>query len=194
MASTRKTRDYKSAYQRRKELAQSRGFSSPYAETKQRAQRGVLVGPATAERAALSKWGVSRRQFEAMRIANLEYGYPSERLTKKRSRNQSVKRRLNEAIILNSYDASRDVEGDWSDDRIGYVITFNKAIVDPRTNYASLFDENGLRKMRGGRPLSNRWQKAFMTQYADKATGKGRRRKYMEVDEFESRYGTYGTL
>jgi len=192
MTGQRKTPDYKKVYQQRKERLAKRGLT-PYQAEKLRKERGSIVyGPVDEKRATLAKFGVSERQFEGMRIANLEHA-PFE-FEKFKPKSKKAKRALSQAAMLNYYDDKRDIPNDWSEDRVGYVVSFFRAIVDPRTNYDSLLDKDGNRIiLKNGKRKSNKWQKLYLTQYAE-----GVRRRndeyvyygnFLDPDEYDERYG-----
>ncbi len=192
MASARKARDYSAEYANRKQAAARIGQTPAGL----RRRGGSVYGPLPQERSVLAEYGVTPREFEAMRIANLEYG-PQTRLYDKKAKHRETQHWLTMAQRINEYDQDLDVPGDWSDARVGYVVSFYKAIVDPRTNYSSLPDVEGNREYKSGakkgKRRTNRWQKLYLTRFAstirDKRNGKIREHGVMDMHDFEVRYG-----
>jgi len=174
MTGTPRKRDYAAEYARRKERLSRIGLT-PYSARK----RGSSVfGPVSQKQAMLSKFGVTEREFEAMRIRNRDYAEP--RFDKWHTEDKAKRKRIGQAIAINTYNESKDIPNDWSEERVGYVTSFYRAIVDPRTNYESLLDSEGRRRRtRKGKPATNKWQAALLVKYSG----------IMELDEFEVRYG-----
>lgn len=210
MTGRRKPVDQKARYAREKARAAQIGQQlygtpvTPYRLKKLREQQGFIgAGPVKQEYSALAGWGITAREFQMMRTRNLEYLFP-ESVLSRNPKHKTSKLRQHQAISANSYDWEfGENDNDWSDDRIGYVVTFFHAIVDPRTNYGSLLDSDGKRRFKKvGRkeyPVSNKWQRLYLTKYGRSVeTRSGMRAAYlkhagiMSVDEFERRYGLYG--
>lgn len=173
MTGTPRKRDYAAEYQRRKNRLANVGLT-PYSARK----RGSSVyGPVSQKQSMLAKFGVSEREFEAMRIRNRDYAEP--RFDKWHTDNKAKRKRLAQATAINTYNETLDDPNNWSEERVGYVVSFYRAIVDPRYNYSSLLNKDGTRKTRKGKPLTNQWQANLLVKYSG----------IMEIDEFESRYG-----
>lgn len=211
MTGPRKPRDYKARYAREKERAAQIGQQlygapvTPYRLKKLREERGFVgAGPVRQENDALASWGITEREFRMMLTRNAEYSFPD--ILGKKPKSKVSKTRMHQAISANSYDMDfGNNNADWSDARIGYVVTFFHAVVDPRTNYDSLLDERGQRRFRrsGGKsfPVTNKWQQLYLTKYGRSVSSRsGMRAAYLEhagimsVDEFESRYGVFGGI
>lgn len=195
MSPSQHKRDYAAEYARRKARLALTG-QTPYSQRK----RGTSVfGPIPQSKSqeieALRKFGVTRTEFERMRQANIPYAIPQ--FTHRTSPSLEKRKRLNFATFVNTYDQDRDIPNDWSDQRVGYVVSFYRAIVDPRTNYQTLIDKDGQRiKHKDGTYKSNKWQAAYMGHYRDQAPFEryttNELVKYAnqkELDEFETRYG-----
>lgn len=173
MTGAPRKRDYAAEYARRKARLANIGLT-PHSARK----RGSAVfGPVNAKQAMLAKFGVSARQFEAMRIRNMDYVEPQ--FDKWHTDDKAKKRRLGLATAINTYNQDIDIDNDWSEERVGYVVSFYRAIVDPQTNYDSLLNPDGSRKIRNGKPVTNRWQANLLVKYSG----------LMDLDEFEVRYG-----
>lgn len=210
MTGARKPRDNKARYAREKVKAAEIGKQlygtpvTPYRLRKLREQQGFVgAGPVREDRSALQSWGITDAEFRMMLTRNQEYSIPDSILAK-HPKKRTSKERLHQAISANSYDWEfGNNNADWSDSRIGYVVTFFHAVVDPRTNYDSLLDAEGKRRFKKvgkkERPVSNKWQQLYLTKYGRSVTSRsGMRAAYLEhagimsVDEFERRYGMYG--
>lgn len=194
MTGIRKSRDYKSEYQRRKEALAKRGLT-PASEARLRRERGTsIIGPATLKQQMLARFGVTERQFEGMRIANLEHTQIDSRLERYSAKSKQARKALGEAISVNWYDASRDIPNDWSEERVGYVTSFYRAIVDPNTNYSSLLDKDGQRIVyKNGKYKTNKYQAQYMGKYRNaRRAQNGQLVQYtgnLSISEFETRYG-----
>lgn len=201
---------FSSDYDRRRARAKERGFSSPRAQrTASEKQRGVQRDYAlereNADRRArargflsatdqrkfrksgaadvigyqrentLRQFGITKYEFDRMRRANRNHS-PNEKATI-------------EYNSINAYDHQVDSRiHDWSPDRVGYIVYYNRAIVDPKTNFDSLL-ESGKRMgkrysyrrlTKEGKPLTNKENYYYLVKYAN----------IMEVNEFEARYGS----
>jgi len=182
-------RDSKREYQRQQELARAEGFSSPTERKRYQAsvRRGEVTNPAqfAQKRAMLAKFGVTETEFNFMRQANLAYRRPAFenwKLKGDAKRQRERKKAIGLALRINEYDVDRDLDpSDWSERRVGYIVSFYRAIVDPQYNYDSLHDpKTGMRRLwRNRHPLTNRQQADYLVKYAE----------IMEISEFERRYG-----
>jgi hypothetical protein len=211
-----KARGFASPYAERKARAQARGYSSPRTERNARERaRGVKRDYALERERAniraqargfrtlrdqarynkavrddpeldVKKWqkreilayfGISERKFNEIRRANKLWAkeYPMLQWT-----------------AINTYDTYLDKEtSNWSERRVGYILSFYAAIVNPKTNHDALYllggkktdrDEKGRPVFREGGQLKRRTNKEqfyYLVKYAN----------LMQVDEFESRYG-----
>lgn len=160
-------RDYALERERATIRARSRGFKSLSEQRRYNKQAG------TDKAKALAYFGISENKFNTMRRENRHWSkeYPQLQWT-----------------AINTYDIDRDkAVHDWSLRRVGYIVYFNRAIVNPKTNYDSVskpfYRPNGRkgRKMdlKNATPEQRDAQFNYLVQY----TG------LMQVDEFESRYG-----
>lgn len=173
---SRNAPDAKRAYARRKELAQARGFASPYQEKKAKALGLAGQDLRVWQKAQTLKYfDVSESQFNKIRAANRKWAkeYPMLQWTEINTYNQtrdpaSPKWATSDANVKN-----------WSIRRVGYILSFYGAIVNPKTNYDSLTEKDGKRIYVNGRPKTNAEQFRYLVEY----TG------IMQIDEFESRYG-----
>lgn len=169
--------DPKRAYARRRELAQQRGFASPYQERRAKALglSGDILKSWQKEQ-TLKYFDITESKLNKIRAANRKWAkeYPMLQWSE-----------------INTYNMTKDKgspkwafsdanTNNWSIRRIGYILSFHGAIVDPSTNYDSLIDEKGKRLYVNGKPKTNVQQFRYLVEY----TG------IMEIDEFESRYGS----
>lgn len=182
-------RDSQKEYDRQRALAREQGFST-VSERKRyltNVRRGEVrsIEDFTQKTFMLAKFGVSEREFNMMRQANLAYQRPKFENWKPKgepARQRDRKKAIGLALRINEYDVDRDLDpGDWSERRVGYIVSFYRAIVDPQYNYDSLVDpKTGMRRIwRKRHPLTNRAQADYLVKYAE----------IMEISEFERRYG-----
>lgn len=173
-------RDFTREYQRAKEIAQDLGFRNIDERREfnraKRAGKKVESGPFQ-KRKILKYFGVSEARFEQIRKENQafhqEWGM------------------LNQPSIY-IYDEGRDFDTDnWTEDRVGYILSYNSAVVNYKTNFFSdrpskRIKENGVSKSvtvfkRNSKGVTitkeNQWW--YLVKYA----------KIMSVSEFDSRYG-----
>lgn len=177
----RKAPDSKRAYARRVELSQQRGFASPYQEKKARALGLTGDELKTWQKSQTLKYfGITEARFNAMRKANRAWAkeYPMLQWTEINTYNMtkdpaSPKWAFSDANVNN-----------WSIRRVGYIVSFYGAVVDPKTNYDSLTTKDGKRIYVDGRPKTNAEQFRYLVEY----TG------IMQIDEFESRYGSMAMI
>jgi hypothetical protein len=201
-----KPRNYAAEYAARKAKALAAGYTSPRARyTAQRKAKGLpgrntdyaleaerrrirreSVGVDTdaeyrayrrAEQGgelALKKWtlsyfGISANRFEQIRRENKKY------------RDWMQANGSATASAANTYDSARDIEvHNWSPMRVGYIIAFHGAVVNPATNWESLPDNKGKRaRPGGGIKKMNKEQFYYLVFYTN----------LMSVDYFEARYG-----
>lgn len=191
-------RDHRAEYQRRKELREQKGLPRDYGLEKERAEiraraRGYSsvreqreyrrTGKPEDKRnlelwrrtKVLTKFGLTKPQFDRIRKENREfvtwYG----------------RQHYND---INTYHMEIDLDiHDWSEDRVGYIVSYHGAIVNPATNYNSLTvrgkNKEGkdyqqrARNPRTGKPITNPEQFYYLTKYTGLFT----------VNEFEQRYG-----
>lgn len=158
-------RDYALERERADIRARGEGFTSARERQTYNRQRRQELSVSKAE--ALKRFGVTESQFNRMRTANRKYKY--------------------EGVYsaANTYDLSIDKDlKNWSDRRVGYIVSFNRAVVDKKSNYWSLFDKKTKRrKQEFGFPKTNNWQYQYLVKYG----------KLMSQNEFESRYGMFAT-
>lgn len=199
-----RARDHKAEYAARKARAQSRGFTSPRAEQTARrksegrpardyaleAERSRIrresVGVDTA--AELSAYNRARAQGEAAEKAwTLAYfGISARRFEQVRRENRNYHEWLADnssgmAAAANTYDIARDKDvHNWSPRRVGYIISFHGAVVNPASNWESLPDNKAAKGQPGkGIKKMNKEQYYYLVYY----TG------LMSVPYFEARYG-----
>jgi len=143
--------------------ARRQGFASAADRQKRARQRAADLSVSRAE--GLSKWGITHGQFERMRAANRKYS----------------REYVGKATAVNTYDISVDRDrANFSDKRVGYIVSFFRANVDKKTNYWSLYDrKTNRRKERFGFPVTNHWQYLYLVEYGG----------FLSANAFESRYG-----
>jgi hypothetical protein len=195
-------RDYKAEYLARKARAQQRGFTSPRTEQNaRRVQRGIPARDYQLERereqirahgagldtvAEYRSYRRAQRQGEsAERDWTLSYFHISKsKLDRIRRENRQWSNRYAQLqwTKINTYDTFKDSDvHDWSPMRIGYIISFHAAIVNPKTNYESLKDNKKFYKSGPySRKMGNRSQFYYLVKYTN----------IESVDEYEARYGT----
>lgn len=160
-----KRRDTRAEYATSKAKANREGFRNPSdrATAKKLGLQGDALETWQRER-VLAHFKISRAQFDRIRAANRKWDRenPSMQWTK-----------------INTYD--RDVDANvhnWSQNRVGYILAFHAAIVNPKTNYDSL-TKDGRRILKNGKRVTNKSQFFYLVKYTN----------LMQVDEFEARYG-----
>lgn len=158
-------RDYGAERRAAERKAEREGFRSVYDRQKAR-KLGITSDPKLLEQfqkeRVLAHFGVSESQFNRIRKENRAYNYPGVMYA-----------------VINTYNLDRDkAVHDWSLGRVGYIIAFHAAIVNPKSNYESL-TRDYKREIVNGKPKSNTAQYYYLVKY----TG------YMSSDEFEARYG-----
>lgn len=174
-------RDYRAEYRRRVERARSRGFESPYQETRYR--RTARTEPVSSidfvKRSNLRKLGITEARLEEMRLANRAHtpegvrkdGKPGSKLA------QQIQR-YNTAID--------EKEGDFSIARLGYIKAFYDAVVNPETNFWSgRPDRNSFIESNVNRK-SARYLKWIRAQYEYLIRFGG----FMDTEEFDDRYAS----
>lgn len=175
---TGKGRDYELERERRETRARGRGYSSLNEQTAYRRTGGEESKSAIESwrrTTILAKFGISKRQFDTMRRENRDY------VTWYGRQHYSD---------INHYNISIDQDiHDWSEDRVGYVVSFHGAIVNPASNYRSLGRKH-VKKADGtettvratnrqGKPITNAEQYFYLVKYTGLFT----------TNEFEQRYG-----
>lgn len=131
----------RAAYERTKARALAAGYPSVKARatalrpqalnSRQRAARQRPYVPAIVGRTAiLAKWGVTLSQFNRYRRENL--AHTPEGIRKDGQPGSALAR----AIQTYRFDVGEDSRN-WSDARVGYVITYHEAVVNPKTNFFS---------------------------------------------------------
>lgn len=194
-------RGFASPYAERKARAVTRGYSSPRTERKAREtargkQRDYQLERENANRRANARGfrnaseqrkfnkltGVDRITWQKERTLQF-FGISESTFNKIRraNRNWAKEYALLQYTALNTYRTEIDgATKDWSEDRVGYVIAFYNAVVNPKTNYDTLVDKKGRRIMtKEGKPLVNRAHYEYLVKYAN-----------MSVSEYEARYGS----
>lgn len=165
-----KPRDNRAEYAQAKRLAAAQGFRNP---KERRVAKTLGLQGAELETwqrtRTLAYFGISLSRFNEIRRENKAYAYEGTAWTK-----------------LNTYDLARDREvHNWSEYRVGYIISFHSAIVNPRTNWDSLpksigADGKVIRAVdRYGNRITNSSQFYYLVKYSE----------LMQIDEFEARYG-----
>lgn len=154
-------RDYQEERFRADLRARRQGYASARdRQLKNRKRREDLARPKSE---ALSAWGITESQFNRMRAANRKYQFDGA------------------YSAANTYDLTIDKDlKNFSDERVGYIVSFYHAVVDKKTNYWSLYDKKTKRRRQEyGYPVTNVWQRRYLVDYA----------KLMSPSEFEARYG-----
>lgn len=106
-------RDYALEWERRKIRAQGAGFSSPREKTAQR-KSGKSLEEWQRDK-ALAKRGISQVEFQRIRRQNKSWA--------KEHNNKRL-------AAINKYNVKADAAiHDWSDDRVGYIVSFNAMTV-----------------------------------------------------------------
>ena len=196
-----RARGFASPYAERKAKAQAKGFSSPRAERTASERRRNVRRDYGAERRAAErraeregfltvgdrkraiKAGIvddpkAREAFQKERVL-AHFGITESQLTRIRSENRKYNYPGVLYAVINTYNLDLDkAVHDWSMRRIGYILAFHSAVVNPKTNYESLTRDHK-REIVNGKPRTNTSQYYYLVKY----TG------YMSSDEFESRYG-----
>lgn len=132
----------------------------------------------------LDEFGFTRAQFEAIRKENLRYQWEW---------NDHVPFSIG---VINTYDELLDADvNNFSYHRVGYIISFHSAVVDPRTNYESIpkrWNPKAYKNKEG------KWRGRMerITSRSGKIVTDANQFKYlvefsnlMSIDEYESRYG-----
>lgn len=177
----------RAAYLRAKERATALGFTSPSARTRAN-RKARLFGISTEDvqrLAILAKWGITTDVFNAMRRRNLAHT-PEGSGRDGRPGSQGARQ-----IQTYRVDIDED-DHNWSDARVGYIVSFFWAVSSPATNYFSL-------------PRTEREQYYFLPEPKLVPSGirKWTDREYvylvryggfMDIEEFDSRYGDGGPL
>lgn len=164
-------RDYWAESHQRELKAQREGFRNAY--DAQKARKLGLTGKAAEQWAmtrTLADFGVSKSTFDKVRRENRQWAKESAFL---------------HSPTINHYMA--DVDSDihnWSERRVGYILSYHAAIVNPRSNYDSLAENPDYKGPESGvsRKLGNKEQFFYLVKYAN----------LMQVDEYEARYGLNG--
>lgn len=195
-------RDYKREYQRRLELVRQRGYPSmrayrnatstrkrDYALERERANiraqsRGFLNSSAQAKFNRLAKKdpALDKRQWQKQQALS-HFGISEYRFNRMRKENRQYSDKYAQSswAQINTYDidVDRDVHN-WSEHRVGYIIYFHAAIVDPATNYDSLV-RKGQRLIdpKTGKRVTNEAQYMYLVKYSG----------IMSARQFDERYG-----
>ncbi len=151
------SRDYGYERMRAEQNARGRGFSG--ATEERRFKRAVKADPSLTQGAwqkasSLAAMGVTESQFQRMRTAN-----------KKWNEEHSDFR----SITQYNKDLDKDLNN-WTPFRVGYIVTYYRANVDPKTNYSDsgkYFDKKGKRKYEYGYRYMDRLQYDLMVTYGD---------------------------
>jgi hypothetical protein len=197
-------RNYKAEYAARKARAQAKGYTSPRTENAaKRVSKGLPArdygleserarirrestgvdtdaeyraykrarsqGEAAEKAWTLAYFGISARKFDAIRRENRAY------------KDWLQKNGTAMASAANTYLEERDKDvHNWSPMRVGYIVSFHGAVVNPASNWDSLPENKG----KGARPGSgikkmNKEQFYYLVYYSG----------IMSVPYFEARYG-----
>lgn len=171
--SPKRKRDYKAEYQRRKARAQAEGFSGPSQRTRYNREarasreRGESPTPVSEFRkvSTLTRFGITEGRFNEMRRANRRHQPEGGAKASK----------------IQHYNLGLDRKTkDWSDGRVGYIISFYYAVANPNTNFYSISPSR--RHMYEGTARLAKWrerQARYLVQYGG----------ILDVDVFDSRYG-----
>lgn len=160
-------RDYALERERLNTLSRTRGFMNRSEENKFR-KSGNPDKEKWQQARTLAYFGISKSKFDKIRSENRHYGTDAYVAL--------------QWSAINTYDLYRDKDlHNWSPDRVGYILSFNAAIVNPKTNYDSLKDnpkyvKGGLQ----GQKIMNASQFNYLVIYTN----------IYQVDEYEARYGT----
>ena len=177
-------RDYKLERENQERRARGRGFVN--ARDQRAFRKSGMPVEKWRERKQLERFKVGTSKLDPKnpdKTKTLEhFGISESRFNKIRRENKlwANEYGMLQWSAINTYnvDVDRDVHN-WSEQRVGYIIYFNKAIVNEKTNYQSLVDERGHRIIENGKPKTNAEQFYYLVMYTD----------LMRVDEFEARYG-----
>lgn len=213
----KKARDYKNEYARRKLAAIAKGYSSPKGIEKERNERlGRLRNHAeeykrrveiaknfgfrnVKERQEFNKAvktgkPLDRLEFQKRKILQF-FGISEKRFNEIRKENQQYHQEwglLNRPSIY-IYDEGKDFDLDnWSEERVGYILAYNSAVVNSKTNfwsnqtkYKRVKDANGKWRYikeferRNGKIITKANQYWYLVKYA----------QLMDAAEFGERYG-----
>lgn len=209
-----RNRDFRAEYARRKARDAAAGFSSPRARRTQRERTQPTTAFSRAEEYARAniraksegfRNAKERREYlktprrnrdKFQRDAILDYfGISLGRFNQIRRENRHWfdEYGMLQHSEINVYNMEIDeAVDDWSERRVGYIISFHAAVVNPRTNYDSLqrtwvrgnkkTGNKGYSQRRTddhGKIVTNASQYFYLVKYA----------QLMSVDYFESRYG-----
>lgn len=172
----------RAAYLRAKQRARAAGFTSP--SQQQRIMSRVRVDPLFLKRWRLSKHNVSEALFEQMRRDNLAHtpegyrkdGMPLTALAKQ----------------IQAYNTEVDAEEDnFSDERIGYIVSYYWAVANPKTNYFAVGNKWTQSQLMDPKAVSWRErQYNYLVRYGGLST----QGEIMNAEDFEERYGTGGPI
>jgi len=193
-----RARDYRLERERERIRAVAQGFDIPGrspVELRREFNRRKRANPklakeqflakkeAVGKTAVLKKFGITEREFLAIRKENLRF------------HDEWLQTQVATGAI-NTYDELLDSElNNWSERRVGYIISFHSAVVDPRTNYDSI-PKRWVKKLYKGR--DGKWKGGFVriTSKSGKIITNENQFYYlvkysnlMSIDEYESRYG-----
>lgn len=177
----------RAAYLRAKERAIGLGFTSPSHRTRsnRKARTGGVPVELVLRAAALTRHGITVEVFDAMRRRNVAHTPEG---TGKDGRPGS---QLARQIQTYRMDVDED-DHNWSDARVGYIVSFFWAVSSPATNYWSL----SLREREAYSflpepklvdPKVRKWTEkeyVYLVRYGG----------FMDVEEFDNRYGDGGPL
>lgn len=181
-------RDYALEKERLDIRARAQGFTDAKARTKfnrtNKDREAQGLDPFKPEKfqmaATLAQFGISKATFDRYRRENRAWNQPDHDDDRTRARD------INTYVV--DFDPLRpftpfdsDIHN-WSPDRVGYVVYFNRAIVNPKSNYQSLLDDKGNRKYKGKgknrKPVSNQDNFYYLVKYTN----------LFQQSEFEARY------
>lgn len=168
--------------ERREQRAQAEGFVSANSRARyKRRVKGRVFEHEYERFERLSFQSEERKKYKSTQLAS--WGVTEAQLNKIRSENRkwSAENAGTRWAAIQLYDEFVDGrEADYSDDRIGYILAYHAAMVNPRKNYDSLKDNPKFyRNGPHARKVGNASQYYYLVKYA----------KVMSVDEFEARYG-----
>ncbi len=173
--------------ERRQQKARAEGFTS--ASSRKRFQAQMREKKPTGNEDYFYRLTFQSEERKKLRDVQLRrYGISAKRFDEIRAENRKWSAANNGTrwAAIQLYDEFiDDRENDWSDDRIGYILSYHAAMVNKATNYESLPNNPkhykngpiGRKKMEKNRKGASQF--FYLVKYA----------KVLSVDEFEARYG-----
>lgn len=180
----------RAAYLRSKERALKEGFKNVRERASYNRQFGSPYGIA-ARTVALAAHGVTLTEFNRMRRENLAH-------TPEGTRHDGRPRTDTLAAAIQQYrvDVGEDARN-WSDARVGYVVSYNRAVVNPETNF---YAPEGIERLKNPaetfydpdhpKPVPVKVRRWTETQFLYLVRYGG----FESIEEFDDRYGDSGPI